>query len=243
MQHAVPAVASRTPDLGAGRTCKSRQHGHACTASTPANSLAKRAAAAALPLHNIHRAPACARNGAPATHAPSGLLLPAAPQAHGIPAADIKKLLDGGVHTLEALAHAPKKELIAIKGLSEAKVEKLQKEGEARVACASGRHAALGVRRRAWRRCCRRAPRVAAATPALLRTAAPRRLPLRLAPHAQGCRCNISVVAARAVGCRRCIHLTAWPLLMRMLKGCRRCLAPAWLVPTCTACMRLAQHP
>lgn len=50
-------------------------------------------------------------------------------QAHGVPAADIKKLLDGGIHTLEALAHAPKKELTAIKGLSEAKVEKLQKEG------------------------------------------------------------------------------------------------------------------
>jgi hypothetical protein len=50
-------------------------------------------------------------------------------QAQGIPAADIKKLMDGGIHTLEALAHAPKKELTAIKGLSEAKVEKLQKEG------------------------------------------------------------------------------------------------------------------
>jgi hypothetical protein len=43
--------------------------------------------------------------------------------------ADIKKLTEGGIHTVEALAHAPKKELLAIKGLSEAKVEKLQKEG------------------------------------------------------------------------------------------------------------------
>ena len=43
--------------------------------------------------------------------------------------ADIKKLTEGGIHTIEALAHAPKKELLAIKGLSEAKVEKLQKEG------------------------------------------------------------------------------------------------------------------
>lgn len=50
-------------------------------------------------------------------------------QAHGIPAADIKKLMEGGIHTLEALAHAPKKELTAIKGLSDAKVEKMQKEG------------------------------------------------------------------------------------------------------------------
>lgn len=47
-----------------------------------------------------------------------------------MPAADIKKLMDGGIHTLEALAHAAKRELTAIKGLSEAKVEKLQKEGE-----------------------------------------------------------------------------------------------------------------
>jgi hypothetical protein len=44
--------------------------------------------------------------------------------------ADLKKLMDGGIHTLEALAHAPKRELTNIKGLSEAKVEKLQKEGE-----------------------------------------------------------------------------------------------------------------
>lgn len=47
-------------------------------------------------------------------------------QSSGIPLADIKKLSDGGIYTLEALAHAPKKELVAIKGLSEAKVEKLQ---------------------------------------------------------------------------------------------------------------------
>ena len=44
-------------------------------------------------------------------------------------AADIKKLQEGGVNTVEALAHAPKKELLAIKGISEAKVEKIQKEG------------------------------------------------------------------------------------------------------------------
>jgi hypothetical protein len=50
-------------------------------------------------------------------------------QAHGIPAADLKKLREGGIYTVEALAHAPKKELTMIKGISEAKVEKLQKEG------------------------------------------------------------------------------------------------------------------
>ena len=34
------------------------------------------------------------------------------------------------MHTIDAVAHAPKKELLAIKGMSEAKVEKIQKEGE-----------------------------------------------------------------------------------------------------------------
>lgn len=48
----------------------------------------------------------------------------------GVAAADIKKLRDGGINTVEALAHAPKKELLSIKGISEAKVEKIQKEGK-----------------------------------------------------------------------------------------------------------------
>ena len=46
-------------------------------------------------------------------------------------AADIKKLREGGVHTVETLAFAAKKDLVAIKGLSEAKVEKIQAQGEA----------------------------------------------------------------------------------------------------------------
>jgi hypothetical protein len=50
-------------------------------------------------------------------------------QELGVAAADIKKLRDGGINTVEALAHAPKKELLIIKGISEAKVEKIQKEG------------------------------------------------------------------------------------------------------------------
>lgn len=49
-------------------------------------------------------------------------------QAQGINAGDVKKLVEGGIHTVEALAHSSKKELTAIKGLSEAKVEKMQKE-------------------------------------------------------------------------------------------------------------------
>jgi DNA repair protein RAD51 len=53
----------------------------------------------------------------------------ATPQQHGVAAADIKKLKEGGVHTIEHLAHAPKKQLSEIKGLSEAKVEKMQAVG------------------------------------------------------------------------------------------------------------------
>ena len=43
----------------------------------------------------------------------------------GVSAGDIKKLIEGGVHTVECLAHMSK-ELCAIKGISENKVEKLQ---------------------------------------------------------------------------------------------------------------------
>ncbi|MEW5311151.1 MAG: hypothetical protein WDW38_002889 [Sanguina aurantia] len=54
-------------------------------------------------------------------------------QAQGVAAADIKKLTEGGIHTVETLAHCSKKELLLIKGLSEAKIEKLQKEGRSSV--------------------------------------------------------------------------------------------------------------
>ncbi|KIZ00472.1 putative DNA repair protein RAD51 like protein [Monoraphidium neglectum] len=46
-------------------------------------------------------------------------------QSHGVSAADIKKLREAGYHTIEALAHAPKKELANIKGISDAKVDKI----------------------------------------------------------------------------------------------------------------------
>ena len=61
-------------------------------------------------------------------------------QAQGVSAADIKKLKDGGINSIEGLAHAPKKELLLIKGLSDAKVEKLQAAGKSssRVLCARG---------------------------------------------------------------------------------------------------------
>jgi DNA repair protein RAD51 len=45
-------------------------------------------------------------------------------QSQGINAADIKKLKDAGYHTVEAVAFAPKKDLLAIKGISEVKADK-----------------------------------------------------------------------------------------------------------------------
>lgn len=46
-------------------------------------------------------------------------------QQCGISSSDIKKLEDGGFHTVEAVAYAPKKELLNIKGISEAKADKI----------------------------------------------------------------------------------------------------------------------
>ncbi|XP_076785614.1 DNA repair protein RAD51 homolog 1 isoform X2 [Arvicanthis niloticus] len=46
----------------------------------------------------------------------------------GINANDVKKLEEAGYHTVEAVAYAPKKELINIKGISEAKADKILAE-------------------------------------------------------------------------------------------------------------------
>ncbi|XP_057208379.1 uncharacterized protein LOC130565571 isoform X1 [Triplophysa rosa] len=46
----------------------------------------------------------------------------------GISSSDIKKLEDAGFHTVEAVAYAPKKELLNIKGISEAKADKILTE-------------------------------------------------------------------------------------------------------------------
>lgn len=43
----------------------------------------------------------------------------------GINAGDIKKLEEAGFHTVEAVAFTPKKHLIIVKGLSEAKADKI----------------------------------------------------------------------------------------------------------------------
>ncbi|GLH13212.1 DNA repair protein Rad51 homolog [Gryllus bimaculatus] len=49
-------------------------------------------------------------------------------ESHGISAADVKKLQEAGYHTVESVAFAPKKHLIVIKGISEAKADKILME-------------------------------------------------------------------------------------------------------------------
>jgi DNA repair protein RAD51 len=43
----------------------------------------------------------------------------------GVSAVDIKKLVEGGLNTIEAVLFQPKKALLLIKGLSEMKVDKI----------------------------------------------------------------------------------------------------------------------
>ena len=46
-------------------------------------------------------------------------------EEHGIGSGDIKKLIEGGYHTLESVAFMSKKHLVLVKGLSEAKIDKI----------------------------------------------------------------------------------------------------------------------
>ncbi|KAJ3410746.1 recombinase rad51 [Chytridiales sp. JEL 0842] len=46
----------------------------------------------------------------------------------GISASDVKKLVEAGFHTVEAIAYTPKKNLLAIKGISEQKADKILSE-------------------------------------------------------------------------------------------------------------------
>lgn len=50
-------------------------------------------------------------------------------QGSGIAAVDVKKLKDAGLCTVEAVAYSPRKELLLIKGISEAKVDKIVEAG------------------------------------------------------------------------------------------------------------------
>eukprot|EP00466_Bigelowiella_natans_P017316 jgi/Bigna1/83524/fgenesh1_pg.110_\ len=49
-------------------------------------------------------------------------------EGSGINASDVKKLVAAGYHTVESVAYATRKELTAIKGISEAKADKLLNE-------------------------------------------------------------------------------------------------------------------
>lgn len=49
-------------------------------------------------------------------------------EQHGISTSDIKKLSEAGFYTVESLAYTPKKTLLAIKGISEAKADKILNE-------------------------------------------------------------------------------------------------------------------
>ena len=51
-------------------------------------------------------------------------------EAHGVASGDVKKLREAGYHTVESITYAPKKMLLAIKGISEAKADKILAEGQ-----------------------------------------------------------------------------------------------------------------
>ena len=46
-------------------------------------------------------------------------------EQYGIAANDVKKLVDAGYHTVESVCYVPKKTLVNVKGISEAKLEKI----------------------------------------------------------------------------------------------------------------------
>ena len=54
-----------------------------------------------------------------------GPILVTALEQQGIAAADIKKLQEGGFNTVESIAFTTKKTLIGVKGISEAKADKI----------------------------------------------------------------------------------------------------------------------
>lgn len=62
------------------------------------------------------------------------MLRPLSQGVSGITSADTKKLIDAGYNTVDSVAHALRKNLMAIKGLSDAKADKLiieaQKHGK-----------------------------------------------------------------------------------------------------------------
>lgn len=60
----------------------------------------------------------------------TGPLLVSKLQEAGIHANDVKKLAEAGLNTVEAVAFTPKKALLAIRGISEQKADKIIAEGQ-----------------------------------------------------------------------------------------------------------------
>lgn len=56
------------------------------------------------------------------------------PQEFGISNSDCKKLSDAGYYTIEAIAFTPKRILCTVKGISEAKADKILAEGTSETA-------------------------------------------------------------------------------------------------------------
>jgi len=59
----------------------------------------------------------------------TGPILVSKLQEVGIHANDVKKLAEAGLNTIEAVAFTPKKTLLAIRGISEQKADKILAEG------------------------------------------------------------------------------------------------------------------
>ena len=51
-------------------------------------------------------------------------------EAHGVTSGDVKKLRESGYHTVESIVYAPKKSLLAVKGISEAKADKIMENAQ-----------------------------------------------------------------------------------------------------------------
>lgn len=74
------------------------------------------------------------------------LLILLTSQEAGISSSDTKKLADAGLHTVEAVAFTPKKTLCTIKGISEAKADKILTEGKCCILNRFALHAGRSLR-------------------------------------------------------------------------------------------------
>lgn len=56
-------------------------------------------------------------------------------QGNGIGIRDIEKLIEAGFHTVESIAFTPRKGLVGVKGISEAKADKILATGVSQHRC------------------------------------------------------------------------------------------------------------